>query len=235
MGMLEMHLVLHPAAIGHGEVWQLASYCFLNLSILGILFSMLILWSCGSILEGSYGSRWFMELYFTSAIAGALLASASTFTHRLGLKPDDITAGAWPALYGVLMVIAIRFGDMRFMPLFPFRLTISARYMVAIFVLIDLAILLRAHDTFTALTELTGALCGWLYLKYAPRRGLGFGFSEQLYGVRNAYYRAKRRRAAKKFEVYMGKQGRKVKFDSQGRYIDPDEERRDPNDKRWMN
>ena len=234
-GVLELHLMLHPAAVVHGEIWQLISYCFLNLGILGILFSMLILWSCGSILEGTYGSRWFLELYFTSAIGGAALASALAFTHRLGLGPDDIAVGAWPALYGVLVVIALRFGDMRFMPLFPFRFTIEARYMVAIFILIDMAVLLRAHDTFVALTELTGALCGWLYLKFAPRRGMGFGLSEQFYGVRNAYYRAKRKRAAKKFEVYMGKQGRQVKFDKEGRYIDPDEERRDPNDRKWMN
>jgi hypothetical protein len=26
-----------------------------------------------------------------------------------------------------------------------------------------------------------------------------------------------------------------VKFDDEGRYIDPDQERKDPNDKRWMN
>jgi hypothetical protein len=30
----------------------------------------------------------------------------------------------------------------------------------------------------------------------------------------------------------MSKQGRKVHFDKEGRYIDPD---KDPNDKRWMN
>jgi hypothetical protein len=53
--------------------------------------------------------------------------------------------------------------------------------------------------------------------------------------MRSAYYRAKRRRAARKFEVYMGKQGRKVRFDDEGRYIDPDEERKNPRDKRWMN
>jgi hypothetical protein len=32
----------------------------------------------------------------------------------------------------------------------------------------------------------------------------------------------------------MGKQGRKVHFDDEGRYVDPDE-KKDPNDKRWMN
>ena len=52
--------------------------------------------------------------------------------------------------------------------------------------------------------------------------------------MRNSYYRYKRRRAARKFEVYMGKQGRKVNFDKDGRYLGPDEHK-DPTDKRWMN
>jgi membrane associated rhomboid family serine protease len=234
-GALLAHLLLHPAQVVHGQVWQLITYCFLNLDLLGILFSTLTVWFCGSILEGSFGSRWFAELYFTSAILGAVVASALSFTHVLHLSPESGAAGAWPALFGVLIAIGVLFGDLEFMPLFPLRFTIRAKYMVAIYILIDVAFLLRNDDEFGALMNLSGALCGWLYLMLAPRRGLGFGLSEQLYGVRNAYYRAKRRRAAKKFEVYMGKQGRKVKFDSQGRYIDPDEERRDPNDKRWMN
>jgi hypothetical protein len=50
-----------------------------------------------------------------------------------------------------------------------------------------------------------------------------------MYGVRNAWYRWKRRRAARKFEVYMRKQGRTVRLDSRGRQIDED-----PDDKsRW--
>jgi hypothetical protein len=32
----------------------------------------------------------------------------------------------------------------------------------------------------------------------------------------------------------MGKQGREVHFDKEGKYVDPDK-KKDPNDKRWMN
>jgi hypothetical protein len=72
---------------------------------------------------------------------------------------------------------------------------------------------------------------GLLYLRLAPRRGVSFGLSELLYAVRNRYYRWKRRRAARKFEVYMRSQGRTVRFDGNGRQIDDDD---DANDKsRW--
>jgi membrane associated rhomboid family serine protease len=226
--------LLQPSQVVHGQVWRLATYGFIN-GTLDLIFGMVTLWFCGATLEESYGSRWFLELYFTSLVGGAALTSALTFTHRLGLNPESVTAGVWPAIFGILIVIAVRFGDMQFMPLFPFRFTMRARYVVAIYILLDLAILLRAGDGFSALANLSGVLCGWLYLRLAPRRGMGFDLSEQFYGVRNAFYRAKRRRAARKFEVYMGKQGRKVHFDENGRYLDPDEERKDPKNKRWMN
>ena len=39
--------------------------------------------------------------------------------------------------------------------------------------------------------------------------------------MKNSYYRSKRRRAAKKFEVYMRKHDRDVHFDEHGNYIPP--------------
>ena len=230
---LVQHLLLQPSALAGGEIWQLATYSFLNLGILGILFSMLTLWFCGPMLEGAYGSRWLAELYFSSAIGGALIASAISFTRILGLSPDSIALGAFGGIFGVLVAIAMRFGETEFLLWFLVR--VQARYMVAIYILIDLAVLLKDKNAFGALVHLSGALCGYLYVQYAPRRGLAFLVSEQYFGLRNAYYRSKRRRAARKFEVYMGKQGRKVHFDKEGRYLDPEEGRKDPNDKRWMN
>src|SRR6202012_677161 len=106
---------------------------------------------------------------------------------------------------------------------------------VIIFLLWRVAIVLKGGDRLGALAEICGALCGWLYFKYAPARGFAFAGAERYFGLRNSYYRWKRRRAAKKFEVYMRKQNRVVKFDDEGRYIDPDEERRNPNDRKWMN
>ena len=85
----------------------------------------------------------------------------------------------------------------------------------------------RAHATLH-LAELGGALAGWFYIRMAPRRGFAFTLSERWYGLRNGYYRWKRRRAARKFEVYMRKQGRTVRFDGSGRRIDDDEDK-----KRW--
>jgi membrane associated rhomboid family serine protease len=231
-GFLLDHLQLQPLAVAHGEIWQLATYSFLNLGILGILLSMLTLWFLGPMLEGAYGSRWLAELYFTSVIGGALLASMVSFSHIRGLSPYSIANGAFPGIFGLLVAIAMRFGDTEFLLWFLIR--IRAKYLVAIYILLAVAVLLKDENAFGALLQLSGGLSGYLYVRFSPGRGLAFSFSEQYFSLRNAYYRSKRRRAARKFEVYMGKQGRQVHFDKEGRYQDPDA-RKDPNDKRWMN
>jgi membrane associated rhomboid family serine protease len=226
------HLFLQPAALVHGEIWQLVTFSFFHTGVLEVVLAMLSLWVCGSLLEASYGNRFVREVFFTSVIGGALLASILSFTRVLMLTPFALGSGAWAGIFGLLIAIGVRMGEQQF--LFFFLIPMKAKFMVALYLLISVAFLIRNEDAFGALLQLSGALCGYLYVRFAPRRGLGFGFSEQLYGMRNAYYRAKRRRAARKFEVYMGKQGRKVQFDKEGRYIDPDEHK-DPTDKRWMN
>ena len=196
------------------------------------MFAMLTVWVCGTMLEGAYGTRWVRDLYFSSAIGGALIASALSFSNLLSLHPTAHGHGAWAGAFGLLIAIGMRFGEQEF--LFFFVIRMKAKYMVAIYILIAVAMLLLDADAFGALLQLAGAFSGYLYVRYAPRRGLAVGVGEQIFGLRNSYYRYKRRRAARKFQVYMGKQGRNVKFDADGRYIDPDE-RKDPNDKRWMN
>lgn len=231
--LLMTHMMLEPLAVVHGEIWQLATYSVINPGILSILFSMLTLWFTGSLLEGAYGSRWLTELYWTSVVGGAAIATAVSFTHLFGLRPDVASVGAWAGIFGLLVAIAMLFGDQEFLLWFVLR--IKAKYMVAIYILIAVAVLLKQADSFGALLQLSGALAGFLFVRFAPRRGFGFGITESLFGIRNSYYRYKRRRAARKFEVYMRKQNREVHFDKDGRYIDPDELKRDPNDKRWMN
>ncbi len=225
--------MLRPVAVVHGQIWQLATYSLIDPGILSIVFSMLTLWFTGALLEGAYGGRWLAELYWTSVIGGAIIASAISFTHVFGIRPDVVAFSAWTGVFGLLVAIGMRFGDQEFYLWFLIR--VKAKYLVAIYILIAVAVLLKQANSFGALLQLSGALAGFLFVRFAPRKGYAFGVSERFYGVRNAYYRYKRRRAARKFEVYMRKQNREVHFDKDGRYIDPDEQRRNPNDKRWMN
>lgn len=233
VSLLLGNLALVPAAVFRGEIWQLLTYAFLPMGILGTLFAMLTLWFIGAYLEGIRGSRWLLELYLFSSCAGALLASLLTLVHLVGLRPELITLGAWSPIFALMVAFSVIAGEQEI--LFFFIVRMKAKYLVWIYIALSIAILLKGDDHFGALTELSGALMGYVYTKYAPRRGWAFGFTERYFGIRNDYYRWKRRRAAKNFEVYMRKQNREVHFDKDGRYIDPDELRKDPNDKRWMN
>jgi len=230
-GRLFQYPDLVPREVFRGAIWELVTFIFLPLGLVGTLFTLIFLWFIGSMLEDVRGARWLYEVFFTSAIGGGLLASAISYTHLLNLSEDARGAGQYPAIYGLLIAIYILFGEQEFLLFFLIR--IKAKYMVAIYILVDLARLLLHQTPFDALLNLSGALCGFLFLKFVPRRGLMFGVTERYFALRNDYYRAKRRKAAKKFEVYMRKQNRDVHFDKEGRYVDPDQ--KDPNDKRWMN
>jgi membrane associated rhomboid family serine protease len=236
-------MILMPSAVLRGHVWELVTYAFLNVGILNTAFALLTLWFTGSMLEDSRGSRWFTELFYTSVVGGSvlatLLAGLPIFTGDhisfFGIHPGVgvVAAGISSPLFGVLVAFALLFGDVEFLLFFVLR--IKAKYMVILGALLYVATLLREKDSFAALLALCCGLAGFAYVKLAHRRGMSATAAERYYGLRNDYIRWKRRRAARKFEVYMRKQDRIVKFDDEGRYIAPEDEARKPNDRKWMN
>jgi membrane associated rhomboid family serine protease len=168
-------------------------------------------------------------LYAVSVLGTAAAATAiAVCAHSLGYSvAGSPLTGCFGSIFGLLVAIGALYGDTQFM-LFPLPIGIKARYLVVIYALVSIAMLFGTQRLY-AFAQLGGAVAGLLYLRLAPRRGVSFGLSERLYAVRNRYYRWKRRRAARKFEVYMRSQGRTVRFDGNGRQIDDD-----ANDKnRW--
>lgn len=228
------YLVLNPLLVLHGYVWQLLSYSFIHQGILNMALEMLSLWFLGSYLEGIHGSRWVAELYFLSVLGAGLAAMALDlfFGARMGGLALFVLTGSFGGIFGLLIAFGVLYGDLEFM-MFPLPIMIKAKYLVAVYMLITVASFF-VSDRYYAFAQLGGALFGFLYIKSAPRRGLSFATTEWYFGLRNSYYRWKRRRAAKKFEVYMRKQNREVHFDGEGRYVDPDA-KKNPNDRKWMN
>ena len=233
VGAIVGYLALTPVLVAHGYVWQLVTYCFIHTGILNTALELLSLWFLGSFLEDIHGPRWMGELFFVSVIGAGVAAVALSFAlaPSIGLVGVGLT-GCFGGIFGLLISFGVLHGDMSFM-MFPLPIQIKAKYLVTVYLLIAFASFFLS-DKIYALAQLGGALCGFIYIKTAPRRGFFSGASERYFGVRNSYYKWKRRRAARKFEVYMRKQNREVHFDREGRYIDPDKGK-DPNDKRWMN
>ena len=225
-------LTFTPSHFLHGALWQPFTYSLLHppSAILGTALELLSLWFLAGVLEKYHNSGWITGLYAISVLGTAAAATAIyACGHTLGFAAGAIPLyGCFGGIFGLLAAIGTLHGDVEFM-LFPLPIGIKARHLVVVLVLVAVAMLFFAGQRMYAFAELGGALAGLVYIRMAPRRGLSFGLSEQWYGLRNRYYRWKRRRAARKFEVYMRSQGRNVRLDSKGRQIDDD-----PNDKsRW--
>jgi membrane associated rhomboid family serine protease len=224
--LIRTYTSLIPAFIVHyGMIWQLVTYSFLHLGIMHILGNMLQLWFFGTTLESDWGAKQFYEFFFFTVIGGALLTVAVSFTGLFGVSPLTPTEGASAGVFGVLVAFAMLYGEQSVF-LFPFPISIKAKYLVAILVLVNLAGAFGAMRSSTGeaiayAAHLGGGLFGWFYIKFLPRKGLGFATSERYYGIRNNYYRWKRKRAARKFEVYMRKHDRGDYFDQYGNYKAP--------------
>ena len=228
---VELLFKFDPFFFAHGYLWQPFTYSFIHPGLWSTLFELLSLWFIAGFLESFHNANWVTSLYAvsvlgTAAAALALYAVSSTLAPSLVGNASSLY-GCFVGVFGMLAAIGLLYGDVQFM-LFPLPISIKARYLVIVYGLIAVAMLFGPERIY-AFAQLGGALAGLLYVRMAPKHGASFMLSEGWYGLRNRYYRWKRRRAARKFEVYMRRQGRTVKFDGQGRLIDEDADDK----KRW--
>ncbi|KAA6460244.1 rhomboid family intramembrane serine protease [Acidobacteria bacterium AB60] len=227
-GPIVRYLAFIPELFLHGYLWQPLTYSFIHTGMLGTLFELLSLWFLVSFLEAYRGASWVTSLYAVSvlgtAISGAVIYD---LFDKLGHPMEQsVLTGCMGGIFGLLVAIGVLYGDTEF--LMFFLISVKARYLAAIYALIAFASLFGQNRLY-AFAQLGGAVAGLLYIRFAPRQGFGFAASEWMYGLRNGYYRWKRRRAGRKFEVYMRKQGRDIRLDSRGRPMQDD-----PNDRgRW--
>ena len=222
------YFALIPVDVVHGWIWQLVTYSVLHLTIWHLLGNMIGLWMFGAAIEGAWGTRRFLELYWVGVVGAALTTVALSYSHLLG-DPARPTIGASGGVFAILIAFGMLFGDNEIM-LIPFPFTMKAKYFVGILIVVTLAFAMSGGGQVAYVAHLGGLLFGWLYTRRGPKPALvNVGFAERYYGMRNSYYRWKRRRAAKKFEVYMSKHDRQVHFDEHGNYIPPDDDPRKGN------
>jgi membrane associated rhomboid family serine protease len=222
-------LAFDPYAFLHGAFWQPFTYSLVHFGLLGTLFELLSLWFLAGFLENFHAASWVTNLYVVSVLGTAVAATVLyACSGPLGFSLAEVPlAGCLGGIFGLLVAIGALYGDVQF--LLFFVIGIKAKYLVAIYALVSIAMLFGEQRMY-AFAQLGGALAGLLYVRLAPRRGASFAFSEKWYGLRNRFYRWKRRRASRKFEVYMRSQGRNIHIDGYGRPID-----KDPDDKKHWN
>lgn len=234
---------LMPAQVVRGYVWQLVTYAFVHGGFLHFFFNMLALWMFGSQMEQTWGSRRFLKLYGWGVLGAALFSVALSYTGALGMSPITPTVGASGGVYAVLIAFGMTFPESEIMMIFP-PISIKAKYFVWLLIVLTLVSSLQGGGAVAYMAHMGGLITGFLYVKSLQRgrrrpaasagRYAGRGLSDRAWSppqekpgftarLRDAYYRWKRRRAAKKFEVYMAKHDRRVFFDEHGNYIPADE------------
>ena len=218
------YLGLNPIfVVQRGWLWQLATYGLVHYEFWHWFSNMLTLWMFGSAVEGAWGTRRFLELFWIGVVGAAITTVALAYGHILG-DPRIPTVGASGGIFALLIAFGIMFAENEIF-LFPFPVLIKAKYFVGILIVINLAFAMAGGGNVAYVAHLGGLLFGWLYVRRGPKPALvNVGMSERYYGLRNAFYRWKRRRAAKKFEVYMRDHDRTdVHFDEHGNYIPPED------------
>jgi membrane associated rhomboid family serine protease len=213
---------LDPARIRQGWLWQFITYAFMYTDPIDFVLSLVGVYFLGSAVQERVGRASFYGLFFSSI---ALSGIAGFFLSLSGVIARGPAFGSGAAANAILMVFYLFNRDAPLM-LFPIPIQIPVKWIVLGIAGIETAYLLLSHFALFYCVSLLGLGAGYVWHAAFFSRGLTLRISERFYATRNEYYRWRRRRAARKFEVYMRKHDRDVHFDEHGNYVPPDD---DPN------
>lgn len=115
--------------------WQLVTYAFLHGNLMHIAFNMYGLWLFGSEIENLVGRRAFLQLYFASVVAAALMQLLVTSITG-NIYP---TVGASGGVFGLLLAYGMFFPNRKLMLLFP-PVPMSAWLFVTLYAILELTL-----------------------------------------------------------------------------------------------
>jgi len=193
------YLALTPVAVVRDfYVWQLATYLFLHGGFGHIIWNMLALWMFGADLERVWGTRRFIQFYFFCGIGAGICVVLANYLLPWG-NPAIPTIGSSGAIFGILLVYAMLFPDRDI--LWAFLIPIKVKYFVMIVGAIAFMSSFGPNTGVSEFAHLGGLLFGYLFVK-TPNLKL-----DPAGGFQRQFREWKLRRARKKFQVYLRKQG----------------------------
>ena len=188
--MIGTFALFYPTSV-YFHWWQVVTHMFMHGGFWHIFFNMYTLLIFGSVVERYLGPKKFLLFYFIcglgavalhlgveylqmqSYMQGAALGNA-TAIQNIAMIKNTPTVGASGAIYGVLMGYAMLFPESRMTLLFP-PVTLSAKWMVAIFAAIELFTGVTGISAGIAhFAHLGGMLIGWLMILSWRKRGVLF-------------------------------------------------------------
>src|SRR5579864_9055328 len=131
LGLVPENTILHFA------IWQIVTYSFIHVGFWHWFGNMLGIWMVGSTFESSWGTRRFLELFFTGVFGAALTTIVLSFAHILS-NPNTETVGASGGVFAILMAFGLVFGENEIM-MIPFPFLIKAKYFVLILIVVTVA------------------------------------------------------------------------------------------------
>ena len=168
--------------------WQPITHMFMHGGFWHIFFNMYTLFLFGSVLERVWGPKKYLLFFFVTGLGAAglhigvqalqvahleaqLAAGVSSAAAALGHLYSIPTVGASGAIYGLLVGYAMLYPDSRLTLFFP-PVTLTAKWMVIIFIIIELTTGVFGRMTDIAhFAHLGGALFGWLMILYWKKKG----------------------------------------------------------------
>lgn len=135
--------------------WTLLTYMFVHSGVWHILFNMLALFFFGSPIEERWGSSEFIKYYIICGLGGAAASFVFAF--------HTPVVGASAAIYGVMLAFAMNWPDS---PIYIYGiLPIKAKWLVVIYVAIDLIGAFQSRGGIAHFAHLGGFAAGFLYMK----------------------------------------------------------------------
>lgn len=139
------------------QLWRPVTYMLVHANVQHLLWNMLFLGVAGSMLEPRIRARGFLKLYLIAGVVGAL----SPLFH------GRETVGASGAINGTLVALAILMPDI--VILFMFLIPMKIKWVVAIFLGIDVLNLLSRNSGTDSMCHLLGAATGFAIAFLGPR------------------------------------------------------------------
>ena len=213
--------MLDAAHVRQGWLWQFFTYPFMSFDPWKFVVSLVGIYFLGPAVEARIGSGRFYGLFFGSSILAGVMGFLLSFA-GIARGPAFTVAAATNAIFMAFYLLNPDAPIMAF-----FVLQVPVKWLLYLFMAIEVAYLLLTRFSMFFCVAVAGFGVGYLWFAFMMgTRKTSAQASEWFYGWRNSYYRWKRRRAARKFEVYMREHNREVIFDEHGNYVPPEENER---------
>lgn len=155
------YFALYPVSSGLFRFWQPLTYMFMHGGFWHLFLNMYCLLMFGLALERVWGPKKLAKFYFISGIGAAAFHVLIETIFRGGATASLV--GASGAIYGLILGYAMLYPESRMTLLFP-PISFTAKWMVVIFIFIELLTGMSLSDGVAHFAHLGGMLVGYIMI-----------------------------------------------------------------------